>query len=226
MPLHRTSLRLILAALPAVLLLALVAGCNLVGPLSYLALGPGKIAAQHQLADVPTVVFLDDRSNVINPTTFRRVIAMKITEDLMVHAGLSDTISPVDAMALVGRQDRNSELMPIDEIGRAVGAQQIVYVEMYAFQRSPDGSTPRPYAAAQVRVIDVANRQRVFPASEMEIPAQTVTAMTREVDPSVFRNRAQALKLFEQLAEELGSNVAKLFYEHERVELGDRLEPR
>lgn len=210
----------------AVLAAACLPACNIIGPAAYIVAGPGTIDAQYVPPDVTTVVYIDDRANVVNPTTLRRVIGDRTSVDLMQKKVLTETISPADALATVSLSDHRNQLMPIDEIGRTVGADQVIYVEMLAFQSSPDGATPSPFAVCQVRVIDAVNKKRLFPGEESDLPSVEVRAMLREVDPSVFRDRTARLKVFNELAEELGGNIAKLFYKHERVELGSRLEPR
>lgn len=205
---------------------ALLHGCNIVGPAAYLIAGPGQISAQYKLEDVPTVVFLDDRRNIVNPTSLRRVIADRATQELMIHAKLTQMIRPADAMALAAQADRNDKLLALDEIGRRVGAQQLIYVEMVGFRASPDGSTPRPYAGSRVRVIDVENQTRLFPPMDDSDDARVVEALMPAVDPESLQSRGRSLKLFEALANTLGSNIAKLFYKHERVDLGETLNSR
>lgn len=212
--------------LAAACLAAVVPGCNIVGPAAYLIEGPPKKDAEHTLVDVPTVVFIDDRQNFLNAVSLRRVIADSASQDLMVKEALTTTISSQDAMNLAGRMDRNSHVMSIEEIGKAVGAQQVIYVEMLGFQGSPDNFTPRPTAQCRVRVIDVANRQRVFPPQGSSEPARIIQTMIREVDPEVFRTRGSLLRVNEELARSLGRDIARLFYRHEVKELGENLKPR
>lgn len=219
-------MRQYLLATLAGLVMVWAAGCNIVGPIAYAIEGTGTTPAQYTLPDVPTVVFIDDRINSVNPTLLRKEIAMRASTDLMEKKALSTTISPVDAMAVASQADRNNDLMSIDEIGRSVGADVVIYVEMQAFQRSADGASTRPFATCQVRVIDVKNQVRLFPAPDSEVPSAPVSAMTREVDPSLMRDRSKRLKVYQELAEELGGNIARLFYKHERVDLGGNLKPR
>jgi hypothetical protein len=206
---------------------ALVVGCNIVLPVAYIVEGPGTIDAQYTLPDRKTLVYIDDRANIVNPTTLRAIIAETTTQLLMEKAKITSTLNPRDAIALVSRSDRNSELLSIQDIGEMAGAEQIVYVEMYAFAPSPDGYTPQPYASCQVRVIDITNRTRLFPdPANQETPSVQVTARTPAVNPEVFNSRASALKAYQVLAVMTGEEIAKLFYEHERINLGERLEPR
>jgi hypothetical protein len=198
-------------------------GCNIVGPAAYILEGPPKVDAMYVLADVPTVVYIDDRANVVNPISLRRVIADKTSEVLMVKEVLKTTISPQDAMSLAVKRERYSDILSIEEIGKMVGAKQVIYVEMLNFQRSPDGNIPRPYALCRVRVIDVENRVRTFPGPDAQENSHPVQTMTREVDPEAFRNSSTRLKLYEELAKRLGDEIAKLFYKHEARELGGNL---
>lgn len=206
--------------------MATLSGCNIVGPAAYIISGPPKVDARHTLSDVPTVVYIDDRSNVVNPISLRRVIGDRASEVLMAKEALTQTISPQDAMSLAAKRERNSDILSMEEIGKMVGAKQVIYVEMTHFQHSPDGFVPRPYAACRVRVIDVENRMRVFPGPESPDNSFAIQAMTREVDPEAFRNNATRLAAYEGLANLLGDEIAKLFYKHEAKELGGSLNPR
>jgi hypothetical protein len=197
-----------------------VGGCNIAGPVANVIQGPPKMDAQYILADVPTVVFIDDPRNVVNPVTLRKVIAETASQQLMMNEVLTTTISPQDAIAITQRSDRSGDKMSVEDIGRSVGAQQVIYVQMQTFAHTPDGFTPRPVASAQVKVIDVAAGQRVFPEEGEGWP---VNASGAAVSPSVFSTRSSSVKVFEALAHVLGAEIAKVFYRHEYQELGTRL---
>jgi len=198
-----------------------LAACNIVGPAAYVIGGPDKVDARHTLPDVPTVVFVDDPRSVVNPVSLRRTIADTVSEELMINKLVTTTISSNDAMVIASRSDRASKPMSAEEIGRAVGAQQVVLVKMTQFQNTPDGYTPRPFAAAEIKVIDL-NSRSVWP--EMEggagFPLQVTGA---PVDPSVYAARNTRLQVFESLGKQLGDQVAKLFYKHDPRDLGGRV---
>lgn len=207
-------------------LVALCPGCNIVTPAAYILNGPPSVEAQYTLADVPTVVYIDDRSNQVNPVSLRRVIGDTASEDLMVKKLVTTTISPQDAMNIAAQHDRSNQIMPIEEIGKAVGAKQVIYVEMVQFADTPDRYTPRPAATCRVRVIDVENRKRVFPAADAKEPACTLQVTSGTIDPEVYKTRAGRLETFKALAFETGHEIGKLFYKHERKELGGSLNSR
>lgn len=222
----RAIARRVVAAALLVPGLAGLPGCNIVGPASYIVMGQGKVDAEYALQDRPTVVFIDDRENLVNPVMLRRAIAEKASEELMVQEIVTRTISPSDAIQLVSRYDTNEEVMPIDAIGRAVGAEQIIYVEMVSFDESMDGFTPRAAGTCRVRVIDVANRARLFPPPEADVPYRTLQVVTEEVSTELYRSRTSRMQIGELLAAQMGDRIAKLFYHHEARELGRRLTPK
>jgi hypothetical protein len=208
-------------------LCAVPAGCNIIAP-AYAVIAPEPTApAQYVLPDVPTVVYVDDRANVIpsNTRAVRVAIADACSRVLMQEGALTTAISPGDAMAFVRANDSHSELLSIADIANAVGADQIIYVEMLALRTQMAG-VPKPNATCQVRVLDVAHRQRTFPAGETGEPAVIVNASMREVDPQVYRSMSSRLKIFDALAETMGEEIAKLFYEHEIRDLGGNLNTR
>jgi len=203
-------------------------GCNILTPAIYLIEGPPTVDAEYVLPNRPIVVFVDDRANLLSPVSLRRVIADEATEQLMKQAEVVNIIRPADALAASKRGDKSSSLLPIGDIGKAVGAEIIIYIEMTGFTLSPDGYSPRPMAQGRVRVYDVNERTQLYPTSEDKPRADAKVVMTEigPIDPAGFRTSAQRRKLFSILAESFGQEVAKLFYEHERRELGGNLNPR
>jgi len=202
--------------------------CNIVGPAAWLVAGPAQAEAEYVLPDRPTVVFVDDRRNVIpsQGRALRQRIAEKISQEIMVNELVTTTISPRDAMAVASKSDRYGELLAIDAIGKGVGAEQIIFVEMEGFTPTPDGVTPRPIAFCHVRVIDVPQRTRVYPAEgeQNSAASRPVQASLSEIDPALLHSPSSRLVVYQDLADELGSEIAKLFYKHEIKEIGAGLD--
>lgn len=206
--------------------LSALPGCNILGPASYIVGGTGKIDAEYAIEDRPTVVFIDDRDNVVNPVSLRRNIGEKVSRELMSRKLVSHTISPHDAMGVAARHDTSNSVMSIDAVGRSVGAEQVIYVEMVAFQDRVEWDVPRARAICRVRVIDVVNRERLYPGYDDEQPYRLVQILTQEMDMDLYRTRGSQLQIYETLADQLGDQIAKLFYKHEARDLGGRLTPR
>ncbi|HMN95513.1 MAG TPA: hypothetical protein PKC43_04745 [Phycisphaerales bacterium] len=200
----------------------LPAGCNIVGPVLYVIEGPPKTPAAYRLQNVPTVVFVDDRANIMPRFDLRASIGDEASAVIMKHGGVTTVLSNRDILALARRQDTDKELMPMDALGRAAGADQLIYVRIVGFALTPDGQTPRPVAGAEVRVIDCVARTKAFPSEQNE-KGRYVEATLKHATPDAYGSSGSRRQLEDALARKLGDAVAKLFYEYETRELGGNL---
>ncbi len=207
---------------------AFLSACNILQPAAYLAMGQPKAPAKYVLENRPTVVFVDDRNNAIpiNSSRVRRAIADDVTKQLMSRKLVMMTISPRDAMALSRNQDREGKLMSMGEIGEAVGAEQLIYIEMLSYRGSPDNVTPRPSAACRLKVLDIVKKVRLFPAPSAEKDWQEIIVQGAPVSPELYRSSAGRRQIEQMLAAEIADKVTKLFYKHIPDELGSRLTPQ
>ncbi len=206
---------------------AALGSCNIVGPAAYLIGGQPKVDAQYALSDRPTVVFVDDPENILPDRSLRRLIGDRVAQELMVKKLVSITISSADAMAVAGRESYGKPLA-IEEIGRAVGAEQVVFVNMTSFVLSPDNVTPRPSGTCQVKVIDVVNRERLFPTADGDFRGASgypVQVAMRQVSLERYRTLSSRRGIREQLANEIADQITKVFYRHVPDELGSHLNP-
>jgi len=206
---------------------ALVAGiflvsCNYLVPASYIIDGPPSIDAQYTLPDRKTVVFVDDRTNILSRTQLRAVIGDKVSTVLMKQGLVTDTIATRDAIAIARKDETVDKPIPISEIGQRVGADTIIYVQIEDFALSAPGGIARPSAQASVKVIDVSGRSRLYPAPS-ELKGQPVSTSMREVSEDLYQSTAGRRQIEDILAAEIGAEVAKLFYKHEVTELGKNL---
>lgn len=215
-------------AVAAALAALVLSACNILGPASYIALGPEAVPARHELLDRPTVVFVDDRANAIpmNAPNTRRAIADRVTEELLKREVVTQMINPADAMSYARRRDRDDDLMPIDELGRAVGAEQVIYVELDSFKGSPDGVQARMLSACRVKVIDAVAKVRLSPPPDHELGWWEVKTMSGIMNPDQYRTERGRRDLQAILAELTGDDIARVFYKHAPGEVGTRLQQR
>lgn len=216
-----------LATLAAALSLG---ACNLAAPAAYAVFGPGKIEAEHELAKSRTVVFVDDRTNVLPRVALRSMIGEKISQDLIKQELIPTAVRPADAIAATRQREEGAKPLSIAAIGRELECQQVIYVQLTSFTlmgdgRQGTGGGATPTAMATVKVIDVVNNSRTYPLGDTSA-GREVLAKLREVDRQELQTSAKRRALEEKLALELGDSIGKLFYEHEAVELGEHLGPR
>mgnify|MGYP006105480105 CR=1 FL=1 len=222
-----TSLLLLLVSVP---FLVELGGCNVLTAVSFVARPEPKTEAAYELADVPTVVFIDDRRNRISPTRLRRTIAEEATTILMEEEVISESnmIPARDAIRVSSKHDRAGNLLSVHAIGEAVGASQIIFVSVDQFALTRDGQTPEPQARCRVRVIDVKDEKRLFPdpAGNSTYDYYQLKVDIPNVDPHGFNTISTRNDLNDRLAIETGDQIAKIFYTHITSELGGRIEPR
>jgi len=198
----------------------IMSSCNIAAIAAYIVSPDPEQVAMFKLQDVRTVVFIDDRRNVMHPTRLRLVIAERITNDLLVKKLVTTMVSPRDVMRVSATADRNNNLLSVAELGKAVDVAVVIYVEMTAFGLTSDGQTANPRARCSVRVVDCQNNRRLFP---LEQGAYQVSTSLQRVDPHRIGSAGEIRSLTEELAESLGDVVAKLFYDHNIGRLGDNL---
>lgn len=194
--------------------MVLPAGCNIVAPAVVMLTPPPSKPAEYQLQARPTVVFVDDRGNALPRRNLRVMIGDKVAQQLMIEEVLTDTITSRDALAVASRET-DDELLSMEEIGRKVGAQQLIYVQMTGYVDSFDGVRRRPAAACEVSVIDVVNRVRLYPAPDSPTRTRTLEIISpREFPEAAFSSAAARRVMQDEMAAIIGEEVAKLFYKH------------
>jgi hypothetical protein len=211
------------------------AGCNLGAPAAYALFGPGQIEAEHELAPVRTVVFVDDRQNVLPRVAMRAALGNQIAETLLAQGLVPNVVSTRDAIALTRQREDGTKPLSIAAIGRELECQQVVYVLVRDFNLAGDGGGTTagstgfgaaPTAIVEVKVIDVVSNERTFPLSGTGGAGQEIVAKLREVDQDELRTPSKRKAVEDALIVKTADRVSKLFYKHERLDLGENLGPR
>ena len=216
----RGPARAILAA-AALAASAALPACNIVTPVMYIAQGPGKKPAEYTLPkDRKLVVFVDDRRSVMSRLQLRSTLADDIGTVIQQLELVKEVVSGRELIAYVRRVESPSKRVSIEELGNAVGADVVLYVEMDAFALTPDGATPKPTALARVKVVDVEKRERLFPPAGGDPAGVTVQAEINALAADAYRTSANRRKLEDALAKRLADQITKLFYEHEAKNFG------
>ena len=195
---------------------ACAAGCNYATPALWVLQGPPKKPAEYTLPkDRKTVVFVDDRKNVVSRLQLRSQLADDVGTVLRDEGLVTNVVSGRELIAFVRRNETASKLVSIGELGQAAGAEIVVYIEMQVFTLSPDGATPRPTAVARVKVVDVKAKERLFPAIGGDTDGFEVSVDIESLSADTYRTSAARRRMEDALEKKLADKVTKLFYEHE-----------
>ena len=208
----RPSLLAIVLAVGAVISALLIAGgCAAVGFVAKAVADNPDIPPAYELSDHSTVVFVDDPTHLLPNLTVGSTIAQRITSDLRTNKAVARLIEPTTIDDLRAA-DAGFAQMPVDVVGRRVGADQVIYVLVDSFTLGDEHGVYRPLGSARVKVIDVAGRRRIFPGSDQ---GHTVTRQLNYKHESVDA-RGQLSVLTRSVAEQLGRDIGFLFYTHKR----------
>jgi type IV secretory pathway protease TraF len=193
--------------------LSLAAGCNIVGPAFVLVHGPEKVPAAHTLEPGrPTVVLIDDRASHVPRRALRAAMAAEAERVLLKERALTDMISGQSALAAAS-VERDGRPLPITEVGRAVGAEVVIYATVDEFTLSPDGQTFVPTARLRVKVIDAVNDRRLWPEDRAGYTLLSRVPPKQGTAPTTLSEQARAE---DELAKQAGLDLARLFFKHER----------
>jgi len=217
----RLIIKPLLTILASAWLLSL-SGCNILGPVFYVVHGPPKVKAQYNLdSEKKTVFFIDDRANRLPRRSLKDVIGQQAEETLIARGAVpQDNMIASRSATIAARGEMNSELMSISAIGRAVGAERVIYVNVEGFSVTRDGTTIEPIAGVVMKVIDVEADRRVWPGDSQGFPVRVQLPATGS---TIGADRASIRRVETGLAEMLGMQIARTFFEYERDSLSGSL---
>ena len=200
---------------PVLLVLLIVpafVGCKLA---TLLAPDPRPlVSAQFKLSKAKkTAVLIDDYMAPIQSPELKAELAQKVAANLTEGGALraGDLIGS-DKVNDVSKESDEGKKNSIQRIGRDLGADIVVYVNVVDFnlQSDPDNPLIQPQARAYVKVVDVASGERLWP---IDITGQPVQATTR-MEGDLASDTSAKAQATEKIIDKLAAQVAELFFEH------------
>jgi hypothetical protein len=172
------------------------------------------------LEERPTVIFIDDRENKI-PRRPLRVQAGKAAEELLLKEEVLPEGMVIGSQSALRAStgERADAPASVVDIGRRVGAEVVIFVEMKGWTLSRQPGELSPSAYALVKIIDAEANQRIWPPDPEGY--ELVVQLPRQPETTNL-TRADRSKWEEILAEEFGRGLARMFFTHERTKLQDQ----
>jgi len=170
-----------------------------------------KIKAEYQLPEGTLAIFIDDYLAPLEDPSLKRVICDQIRDELAA-AKVKIKVVPFRKVAAVTDHDVAGRKLSIQRVGLMAGASHVLYINLARFDvyAAPGEPVVRPNALAYVKVIDVADGERLWPVrtNGREVSHQGRLAADMDLSP------VQRCELYRKLARDLAHKVAVLFYEH------------
>jgi hypothetical protein len=200
----------------------LPAGCGPQGGAMLYYLGAGdreKVAAQFTLSKGPILVLVDDLGERVVWPEAREMLSSRLADELLANKATEKVIA-VETLQHARRTEPNFDKRGCREVGRMVGADQVLWVEVVDFFASEAlediGSATR--IAVTVKVIDPKGtvKQQNIRLWPVEHDGRPVKVELSSNDVSRARTR-QAIA--QELTSRLAGEIARLFYEHRLQDL-------
>lgn len=154
----------LVGVLSLILMLIAAAGCNVAGVAAAKIVGPPDVPAKYVPQKEPMLVLVESYRRPGLDHDAEQLA--RFTVEQIKHWNIAPTIDLMDLYALRdSRGGAEFAKMSIAEVGRALGAKQVLYVEVTDASVDPSGGTEvyRGQMAVRVRIVDSATGQTRWP---------------------------------------------------------------
>jgi hypothetical protein len=185
----------------------LCGGCA-VGGVWQSIFGPNKIKAKYVLPKVPTLVLVENYRNPAVSQIDADLVASELCDQLRQN-NLVPLVDPDKLTAVRDTDAAKYHAMSQVDLGRAVGAKQVIYVELLESSVEADSteSAARGRVSADVRVVDVDTGLTLWPLDSAQGYPLSADVPYNRADP----DRVTAMHA--QMLAQLSDALAKLFYD-------------
>lgn len=184
----------------------------------------------YELIDQPTLVFVQVRREAnaaMGHMALRSAVAAQVERDLKDKKLITTFIPHGEVIDLSIEMGEKFEDLAVDEIGRKLGAKQVIIVDIESVKFRPHPGLLEPTVQSRVRIIDAENRERLFPKGEaftddpdLLPPGHSVlTQLPRKQDDQV--SQQDAARILRILALAVGQDVGRLFYKWNERDEGE-----
>ena len=182
-------------------------GCYAVGTVAHMVFGPPAVDAQYDPQKRPTLVLVENFQDPDASAADGDVIAREVGEKLHENADL-EVVDADRVVPLRTEQAATFHAMSVPAVGRALGAKQVVYVNLVESETSadPTGAAVHAKATARVRVVDAATGSVLWPTGQprgLELSADVPYDRSDSTHGAGMRG---------EMLSQLSDRIAKLFY--------------
>lgn len=191
-------------------------GCAVVGVAAYKLMGPAVVPPRFTPALVPTVVLVEPTRESGGAMPEADELAVTIYSELQAMK-VAPMIDPQRLNELRAANPVQFPRWSISEIGRKVGAQQVIYVELrvLTIEAPPGTEVVRLLFEARVKVVQPDTAMTLWPETEEGEPFEfksPFTRMTAEMSAPLLRR---------QVLRQAGVEVARWFYPYKPETMGE-----
>ncbi|MDP9174023.1 MAG: hypothetical protein M3O30_09180 [Planctomycetota bacterium] len=184
-------------------------GCGIVGALAYQANGPGKVEARYVPPQDPMLVLVESWHNSGEVEADAANLSVALMRELK-----ENKVAPVVGADQLERiRDSNPDAygkMTTDAIGRAVGAKQVLYVDVRqsGVVIPPGSNTMRGEMTARVRIVDALTGETRWP-----LDSKNGELVNMKTDWTTSDKGTEA-SVRNEMADAMAEGIGKLFHSY------------
>jgi hypothetical protein len=143
---------------------ASLCGCNVLSAVSYKTFGPPKIPAEYVPPQTPMLVLAESYHQANDLQPYADQLTSLVHRDLQDHK-VAPLVDENKLIALRAEKGRSFQQLKIPEVGKAVGARQVLYIDLQEcnFAEIAASEVFQGSIRAKVRVVDVATGETKWP---------------------------------------------------------------
>ena len=212
-------------------LVCAAAGCDGPAFLAKAISGPPKVKAKYTLPDQPTLILIDDPEFMLGGPALPNVVANNVAYHFRQQKKPVLEAPMISQQALDTYAAEKGEAFaqtPIDRVGRDLGAATVIHATIKNVDRNFDVTVYRPKVTVEVKVIDAAEGKRLWPELGKLVDSSQPTSGYILITEVPFKdtgdtNPGTRRVLDRELAEQVGLDISRLFYDWKPPEAGSKL---
>jgi hypothetical protein len=184
--------------------------------------------AEFTLEPRPTAIIVDEAQGKADSRPFINQTAASVGYFLTENTALPPEliISPEKLTALREELGERYGSIAIDDLGRRLGAEQVIYVEVAEAVIANQPGIIQPRSLVGVRLVDATNGRRLYPTDDRSIGSRSAGRLVNTELPPTPAGEASLPAKQRALADETAQNVARLFYDWKRPAPGETIEAK
>lgn len=200
----------VLRAAGALLLIVSVGGCALPGALAYKVFGPSTIPARYNPPKTPLLILVENAHSGSIAMPEADALSQVIFDDLQEHK-VAPLIDPNKVHELRDHNPITFGKLSIAEIGRELGAQQVLYIRVHQLDidAPPASDVVRLKIGAKIRIVETASARTTWPESG-DTEAFDVETPWQRIEPGTSRSA-----LNQEILRASGEEIARWFYAYQ-----------
>ena len=190
---------------------AILSGCGpIIGQFTGRRSETVEVKAKYELHADNLLILVDSPADVASSSRLRVALSSGLEREIKLY-GLAESVVPASRLSALRSSREEFGKVAIEQIGRELRAQQVLYVEIIDFQLDTllDKSAGQGLMRGRIKIFDVVQNRRVWPKTEPSGHEVTVRMGLGEARGTDYQR-----DFTEELCKRMVMKVVNLFRDH------------